>query len=554
MITYDTGSNRFIINAPSWEIGPVMRLPIRRFLKRTGVWVAPVTRNNAQHMLDTMQAWDWEPTAREVAQKAATVEHETRPWPQWYQFKTTPMDHQKVACERAYSLDSFYLAMEQGTGKTFVVINTMCAHRLHQRIDRAVIVAPNCVIRTWEEEIQKHCGLPHRVWRMADDPNPLTMIVDEHQIGFVLVSAESLSQGRATEKLLSWTPAWKFGMYVDEAHYIKTPGKVRTDAAIAIGRNAKVRLAGSGTQITKSLVDLYSQYEYLDTNIIGIGDYYAFRNRYCIMGGFKRKEIIGYDNTDELMGFVRPHTYSILKKDCLDLPPKVYERRYVDLSTAHMALYKALRKNSLKPYQLPNVLVKTLRLRQLLSGLLPTPESARAHQEDPTVREVTYQAVKITAKIEALAADLDALEGSVLIFCQWRADIGQICSLLNAGTYVVLHGDIDPDERQVRINKFQTGRVRYFVSTIDAGGIGITLTAASTVCFLSHTDNYAKRMQAEDRAHRIGTKHTVTYIDYYANNTVDEALLAAHEAKVDLAEFLKVRMRTLPAEKLEELL
>lgn len=559
MIRFDHEKSRFMITAPSWNIGPVVRLPIRRFLKKANVWTAPATRLNAQHMLDTMGSWDWEPGARERAERAAaTTTEQGRPWPQWFQFKTAPMAHQRRAIARAYSLDAHYLAMEQGTGKTFVVIATACAHRLHQKIRIALIVAPNCVIRTWEEQIAQHCPLPTRVWRMSSDPDPLQFMIPDNEMGFLLVSAESLSQGHAAKKLLAWMPGVPFLMYVDEAHYIKTPGKIRTENCIAIGRLAAVRLAGSGTQLTKSLSDLYSQYEYLDTNIIGLGDFYAFRNRYCIMGGFKRKEIIGYDHVDELMGFLRPYTFEILKKDCLDLPDKVYERRYVDLGPQHQKMYAALRKNALSPYQLPNVLVKTLRLRQLLAGLLPTEESELAHRLDPRVPVETYQAIESAsnAKISALMADIEGLQGSMIIFTQWKKEVDQVARLLRPewGEHVVFTGDLDPDVRQERIHAFQEGRARFFISTIDAGGIGITLTAASTVAFISHTDNFAKRLQAEDRAHRIGTRHVVTYLDYYANDTVDEALKLAHEQKQDLSQFLKERMRSASPAELEAIL
>jgi SNF2 family DNA or RNA helicase len=252
------------------------------------------------------------------------------------------------------------------------------------------------------------------------------------------------------------------------------------------------------------------------------------------MGGFKNKQVLGYDNVEELMGFIRPYTFSITKAQCLDLPPKVYTTRYVELSKNHRKQYNALRRNALEPFQLPNVLVKMLRCRQLVGGFLPDEEG------QPEKRVLPAE----NAKLVALLEECENLPGQAIIFCNWKPEIAEIALSLPKDDILVFTGDSDADERQEMIHKFQSGKAKYFIATVQAGGIGITLTAAQTVIYYSHSDNYATRMQSEDRAHRAGTRHTVTYIDLVATDTVDETLLEAHQAKLDLATYVKLRMES----------
>lgn len=532
MIRYDSDKNRFILQVPPQQVGYVMRLPMRRFMQRAAVWVAPATRLNCMKMLETMGGWEWDPEARSVAESAVTGGDTGRIWPHWYRHKDPqPLEHQKKAAALAYAKDAYFLSMEQGTMKTKVAIDVACAHRLHQRIEVCVVICPNCVTRTWEDELAKHCPLPYKVVRGSSAFKGID--VPTESIGFIVVAVESFSQGKTAERMLEWARSHDYMVVVDESHWIKTHNSARTEAVTELGKHAKIRVCMTGTPVTRNLIDLYAQYEFLDTNIIGVGDFYAFRNRYAIMGGFKNKKIVGYDNVDELMGFLQPHTFSITKDQCLDLPPKVYTRRYVDLSKAHRLQYEQLRKNALEPFELPNVLVKMLRCRQLVGGFLP---------DEAGVAQLRV-AMADNAKIQALEAERDVMPGQAIIFCQWKAEIDMIRRMLPPEETLVFTGDVDVDERQKMIHRFQAGGARYFLATVQAGGIGVTLTAAQTVLYYSHSDSYSVRMQSEDRAHRGGTKHTVTYVDLIANDTVDETLLAAHEAKMDLAEFVGGRMR-----------
>jgi superfamily II DNA or RNA helicase len=535
MIRYVADKNQFFINAPPQFIGPVMRLPMRRFMKKAGVWQVPATRLNCQVMLDTLKSdkWEWQPEALEAAHRATSGTQELRAWPAWYRHAgPEPYEHQKRAMQLAYARDAFFLSMEQGTAKTKVAIDVGCAHYLHQRVQYVVIVCPMSVCRTWEDELRTHCPLPFVVHR-ADSKFKGVSNIRDGEICFIIAGVESFSQGRAGAAFMAWAPYHKFMMVIDESHSIKTHSTVRTQILQQIGRQAKVRLCLTGTPVTKSLIDLYSQYEFLDPNIIGIGDFYAFRNRYAIMGGFKKKNIIGYDNVEEFMGFIQPYTFAITKKECLDLPEKIYTRRYIELSKAHRDQYAALKKNALEPFELKNVLVKMLRLRQLLGGFLPNEDGV----------PVARIPAKDNTRLQALITELEVLQGPVIIFCEWVPELRLITDVLPEGKAAVFTSDLDADQRQALIHGFQNGVYRYFVSTTQLAHVGLTLTAAETVIYYSHSNSYVIRTQSEDRAHRAGLRHPVTYIDFVANKTVDETLVAAHEVKLDLATYVAQQMQ-----------
>lgn len=528
-IRYDATKNRFLITAPPQQLGVVMKIPMRRHMAKLGVWVAPASRLNCELMLKVMDDWTWDDGARTAAESTQVRDEAKRAWPIWYKHGgPPPLAHQKDAAALAYAHDSYFLSMEQGTMKTKIAIDVACAHRLHNRITTCLVICPLTVTRTWHDELRTHCPLP---FKLVYGNSKFTGIeVKPEEIGFVVLGVESFSQGHTAEVMIEWAKYNDFMIVMDESHWIKNHASIRTQSIIALGRYAKSRLCLTGTPVTKNLIDLYSQYEFLDTNIMGIGDFYAFRNRYAIMGGFKNKNVIGYDNVEELMGFLRPYTYSITKAQCLDLPPKVYERRYVDLHPEHRKQYDLLRKKKLQPFIFKNALEKALRCRQLVGGFLPGEEKDSIEWRVPPAKN---------AKLQALLQEIETFPGQAIIFAQWRPEVALIQGVLDPKDTFVFTGDVNIDERQDMIHGFQAGDRRFFLSTIQAGGIGTTLTAAETVAYFSSSDNYATRMQSEDRAHRGGTKHTVTYFDFIANQTIDETSAAAHLEKLDLAAYVR---------------
>ena len=234
----------------------------------------------------------------------------------------------------------------------------------------------------------------------------------------------------------------------------------------------------------------------------------------------------------QLGQLVSPHSYRILKKDCLDLPDKVYTRREVELSDEQQLDYKDMKANAmtfLKGQSLTavNVLTQLLRLHQITCGHMKTDSGETLNLKNN--------------RLDELMQILGETTGKVIIWANYIHDILNIESAIKKeygeDSYCTYYGATPADERQVCIRKFQDpeSKIRFFIGNTQTGGYGITLTEASTVIYYSNNYDLEKRIQSEDRAHRIGQKNKVLYIDLVAKGTVDEKIIQSLRNKVNIA-------------------
>ena len=290
----------------------------------------------------------------------------------------------------------------------------------------------------------------------------------------------------------------------------------------------------SGTPVQNNAVDLYSQYRFLDPAVYG-ASFYAFKNRYCIMGGYGQHQIVGYRNMDELVEKEHSVAYRVTKEECLDLPQQTFINRYVQFTDAEQAIYEQLRKSSFLELETgenvtaTTILTMYLRLMQLTGGFLTADESTRPKQVN-------------TAKLDALADIVDDYVvdagKKLVIFARFRAEIAAIENLLRLRKiqYGSIYGDVPMEERGKIVEDFQTNPdTKVFVAQIQTAGLGITLHAASTAVFYSYDYNYANYAQALARIHRIGQRLPVTYIHLVVDGSIDEKILAALKNKEDMA-------------------
>jgi SNF2 family DNA or RNA helicase len=326
-------------------------------------------------------------------------------------------------------------------------------------------------------------------------------------------------------------------MAIDESTTIKTPTAKRTRTIVELGKQAKYRRILTGSPVTKSPLDLYKQCEFLDPWLLGFQSYYAFRQRYAQMvernfGGRRVQLVVSYKRLDELSNKLEPFSYRVLKEDCLDLPDKIYIKRIVELSDEQKKLYSTMKQMAIahmngKTLSAPNVLSQLMRLHQITCGHFKS--------DDGQVQEVK------NSRLEELMDVLDETEGKAIIWANYVYDIENIVKTIKAQygeeSVVQYYGAIPAETRQTNIQKFQDmdSKVRFFVGNPQTGGYGITLTCANTVIYYSNGYDLEKRLQSEDRAHRIGQKKSVTYVDLIAENTVDEKIVKALRKKIDIA-------------------
>jgi len=462
-----------------------------------------------------------------------------------YKFKTKPYAHQLTALEKSWNKETYAYFMEMGTGKTKVLIDNMSMLYDKGKIDGALIIAPKGVIKTWyEQEIPTH--LPNHIenvtvlWQSninkSQQEKLETLFITETTLHILVMNVEALSTDKGVKFAEKFLRSHRTLMAIDESTTIKTPAAKRTKNIIDLGASAKYRRIMTGSPVTKNPLDLYTQCYFLDPYLLDFASYYAFRNRYAVMKtmhvrGRSIQVVHKFQNLGELSEIVKRFSYRVLKEDCLDLPPKNWTKRHIQLSKEQQKVYDQMKKTALatlngKVTSTMTVITQLMRLQQITCGHFVA--------DDGSTQEIKNN------RITELMDVLDEIEGKAIIWGHWQKDIQNIVSQIEEvhgpGSVVSYYGLTPQDERQDNIRKFQDDpRCRFMVGTPSTGGYGITLTAANTVIYYSNGYDLEKRLQSEDRAHRIGQKKNVTYIDIIAEKTVDEKIQESLRKKINIA-------------------
>lgn len=560
IVTIDYNQHRWLVTPENIiERSAMLQLPARKWMTQMNVVVAGMLPSNARVFREQIAKkqifFATEAMAQEVLDSIEEIlkpARQERQFPAWYTFNTTkflPAVHQLDALKRVYPVDAGALLMEMGTMKTRVAIDLMTAHFYEKRIQFVIVIAPLTVkMSTWVDELANFSPCPYNFIDVDSDFIATSFRPLQDRLQWLVVGIESLSQGKTFRNLLPITKRGiSYACIVDESSRIANWKSICTQAAFDLRRNAALKLIMTGSEVKKNIEDLYPQFEFLDPNIVGVGDAIAFRNRYCIMGGYKRKEIIGYNHVDELMGLIAPHVYQCTK-EILDLPPKLYEKRIVQLTPEQKKLYQQIKKGEHEKISTKNVLTKILRLQQVASGYWNTdrtvidPETGKKIQIPVETHEVVPPSKN--PKLREVLQIAREVSHPMITWVQSMYEMRILeKELLELGEVVKIVGDTPKEERNGIIKRFQTGQIPYFIGTEAAGGIGTTLTAARTVVYFSNSQRYGDRVQSEDRAHRKGQTGSVTVIDIVAQSTVDIIVLANHREKGDLASYVKAAIQ-----------
>jgi len=450
-----------------------------------------------------------------------------------------------TALEKSWNKENFAYFMEMGTGKTKVLIDNMSMLYDKGKIDGALIVAPKGVVKTWyEQEVPTH--LPDHIENVAVlwQPN-ITKIQQEKleslfeietALHILVMNVEAFSTEKGVKFASKFLNSHKTLMAIDESTTIKTPTAKRTKNIIDLGKHARYKRILTGSPITKNPLDLYTQCEFLDPYLLDFASYYAFRNRYAEMTtmnvrGRSIQVVKKFRHLGELSESLQPFSYRVLKEDCLDLPPKIFMKRHVALTAEQKRVYDQMKEKALailngKMITTMTVLTQLMRLHQITCGHF-------------TADDGSTQAVD-NNRLNELMSILDETEGKAIIWANYQLSVGEIIQRIikeyGEDSYVHYYGLTSQEDRQDNIRKFQNDpNCRFIIGTPQTGGYGITLTQAHTVIYYSNSYDLEKRLQSEDRAHRIGQKKTVTYIDLICEDTVDEKIVKALRNKINIA-------------------
>ena len=464
-----------------------------------------------------------------------------------YKFKTKPYGHQLDALEASCNKEVFAYFMEMGTGKSKVLLDNAAILYDKGEINALLLIAPKGVYKNWyDSEIPTH--LPDHVdkrivlWKTSDKSIKQkkllnTLFESGSDLRILIMNVESFSSGDGADfayKFLSAHP--KSMVAIDEATTIKTPTSNRTRNIVALRTMCKYRRILTGSPVTKSPLDLYSQCQFLDPWLLGHESFTTFKARYAetrkIKVNGRQVEIItGYRHLQELSDKVVSFSKRILKEDCLDLPAKSYVKHYVELTDEQRKLYKQMKQEAIaflngKMQSSATVMTQLMRLHQITCGHFTA--------DDDTIQDLP------SSRLSELMNILENIEGKTIIWSHYTHDvrriIEQIKKVYGEDSVVDYYGATDSDARSKNIKKFQNNdKCRFFVGTTHTGGYGITLTAGSNMIYFSNGYDLEKRQQSEARIDRIGQTKKMTYIDIMAQDTIDERIVKALRKKVNIA-------------------
>ena len=463
-----------------------------------------------------------------------------------YKFKTRPYAHQLKALEMSWNKEVYAYFMEMGTGKSKVLLDNISMLYDRGKINGALIVAPKGVYKNWydseiPEHLVDHIENKTILWQAnitAKQQQKLKSLFEPGiDLHILIMNVEALSTKKGVDFARKFLMSHQALFAVDESTTIKNPKAKRTKNIISLSTLGKYRRILTGSPVTKSPLDLYTQCYFLDPFLLDHASYYSFRTRYAIMrtanfNGRSVQIVVGYHNLSELTEKLKAFSYRVLKDECLDLPPKTYMKRVIQLTPEQKRVYEQMKQMALaelngKMVTTATVLVQLMRLHQITCGHFKS--------DDGTTQEIKNN------RIEELMEVLEEVHGKVVIWAQYRYDIETIVEHIEKrfgdNSVVTYYGNTTEEERRKAIKAIQSpgSKIRFLVGTTQTGGYGITLTGASTMIYYSNGYDLEKRQQSEARIDRIGQKHPMTYIDLIAEDTIDEKIVKALRKKVNIA-------------------
>jgi len=471
-------------------------------------------------------------------------------------FKVKPYKHQLECLQKFGGREHYALLADMGTGKTWIIINEIALLYNQGLCDAVLVFAPNGVHYNWTRlELPKTMPIAYRsyAWTASKAKKEISCLENIMQPGGLRIFTmnwEALQNSRgfaAAERFAKTTN--NLMIVCDESDAIKNPNAKRTKSLFKLRKYSKYRRIMTGTPITNSPFDAFSQFGFLHPDILETRSYFAFKTEYGIFlpsghplvdnirrkTGARRTPMIApkegpkYKNLHRLSALMAPHSFRVTKEECLDLPAKIYKTVLFDLTSEQKKVYQRVLKECRLQFDgKESVLTKLTaisKLAQITSGYYLHPES-----DVP---------VKIPGKNPKLETLLDRLPNKkTIIWARFRAEIQDIVRALHGKSVVELHGGISKKKRIEAIEAFERGDAHVLVGNQQAGGTGITLTAAECVIYFSNDFSLRNRLQSEDRAHRIGQTKNVVYINLAGRGTIDERVIRALMAKKNIADTL----------------
>jgi len=551
--TVKYGGGDFLIQCQIFDNERVKAFPDRKFNSNTKIWHAPFNAPNAQYIRDNYKFPEEinEEALEMVNQALAEIEvSKTLRFPEDHPFLNPPRPYQMDALNKSYGMREFGYFMEMRTGKTFVDINIAAAYYLKGEINAYLIVLfPGAIKSTWKIQLEEHCPVLYEVHLLQAGQKKQTQAFidkDTDALKVMVVGIESLSNGAGGDLITDFVQKHKTKFTIDESTCIKNPkqqvskSKKRTRVKLCwdVGGLAEYRTIMTGTPTTQGVEDLYSQFRFLNWQILGYKSYFTFKNAHCIAGGFQGKKIIGYRDVDKVIRKINPYVYQISTKDAIGIPEEVWEPIYVEQSLVQKRLLKELG----DPYdmstsmgdeelEVETILERMTRYQQIVGGHFPFKE------------EEGYDTMPIEGpnpKMDALLGFIETIpkDQKVIIWARFVPELEAIAKALPDS--ILYKGGMSDDEREWAQREFmQDNGPRFWVASQQASARGVELAAASVHIFYSNSFSYDDRKQATMRTNSSKQKSkSILYVDIIMNHKIDKQIVDALRYKQDIAEYV----------------
>lgn len=464
--------------------------------------------------------------------------------------KCKPFDHQQECLKLSWSREYFALLLEMGCGKSKIAVDTFASLFITGEINGVVILAPKGVYLNWiKSEIPAH--MPDEVdyfvapWKATMDKKEdarfkqLLKCPEKGVLDILVMNIEGLNVKRGFEAVIKFLETHTALSIIDESTCIKNFKAERTRKAWTVGKLSKYRRIMTGTPITQNPLDLFSQFQFLSPGCLKFTSFSAFRAYYAQMGvlvlgnrSFPRIE--GFRNLEQLQKDLIPLSYRKLKTECLDLPPKVYQTRYIEMHPEQRSIYEKFKAQAM--IELNSATVTSL---SALTTIMKLQQIACGHVVDDN--GMTHDLPN--GRMDALEEILEEVSGKAIIWCVFRRDVelvrDRLIELYGKESVVTYYGGTSDDDRATALRRFSgkesDADCRWFVGTASTGGMGLTLVDSNTTIYYSNGCKLLDRLQSEDRNHRIGQTKTVDVIDIVCTKSTDERIVKLLKGKKELA-------------------
>ncbi len=529
----------------------------RRYDADKRLWVFRPTQKNIEYIKGAFPGIMWSPGAEAMVHTPNKVEKVVKKYPADFKFKMQPFPHQLEDFHKTRDLEWWAFFWDQGTGKSKIFIDTFAYNAQLGKVEALLMIMPNAVKATWQDdELPAHMpdwmNADVFVWDTPTKHKAKAWVLSASKGAKVMImNVEALSHPSGVEVANLFVSRWKTMIGIDESSIIGNHKAKRTKAILKLGQKSPIRRIGDGTPATESPMEFFSQALFMSKNVFGT-NFYAYRNRYAKLGGWQGKQIVGYQNLDELQMIIDQHSSRVLKEEVFkDLPSQSFTKRVIELTPEQRRMYDDLM-SELKTetakgtVEVEHTITKLLRVHQVVGGFMPA-TMFTVDPETGDIEPVKYDKPPAipggNPKLDELLSIGHQTHEKIIVYCRFRPEMDMITKVLRdkygAAAVVEMRGGMTNDQRRSAKTRFQNSpEVRWMVAQSRAAGRGLTLTACHTVVYFSNDFSLRVRLQSQDRVHRFGQTKPVTYIDLIAKGTIDDHLVKTLRKKKSLADLI----------------